>query len=111
MTDFSQLDISDEPRGFTVDEVLEGSDLRATEGVAVLSSAEDLIREMHAAASTLIDELVDSRTSINASIKQARADHAILESAVARYDRLHMEGRSGFPEDLELDESLRQPEE
>lgn len=94
MTDMSQQDISDETRGFTVDEIIERN--AAPEHTPPMfgnniESIETLIRMKHQRSAEMIDALVDQRAEINEQIKGLRRDHAILESAVNRYDRFATE--------------------
>ncbi len=53
-----------------------------------IESVEALIREKHERCIEIIEDLVKQRSEINELIKGVRQDAAILESAVARYDRL-----------------------
>lgn len=97
--EFGPTDISNQGRAFSVDDVLEAQLPERSEAPdladdsELLENIEALIRLKHQQAGDVITRLVNERVEINALIKLARQDLAILDSAVARYDRLHQEAR------------------
>lgn len=94
--EFGTADIANQERAFTVDDVLTAelpTRAERTTQTDSMENIESLVRTKHANVEALIEQLVNQRSDINATIKLARQDLAVLESAVNRYDRIRQEAQ------------------
>lgn len=91
MTDFNMPDISDAPRSFSVDEIIERhspSEQTPEMFGGATDDIEALLRLKHQAVVDQIGKCVSERQRLNDQIRGLRRDVAILGAAVNKYDRV-----------------------